>query len=55
MIRKAIEIALAVCLMAGCASTPNATVSVVQECKRDAGLWRAELGLCEVQGPGGHR
>jgi len=55
MTRRAIEIALAVCLMAGCASTPNAAVSVAQECTRDGGWWRAELGLCEVQGPGGHR
>jgi hypothetical protein len=47
VIRKVIEIALTIWLIAGCASTPNSTVIAAQECTRDGGLWRPQLGLCE--------
>jgi hypothetical protein len=56
--RKIIEIAATMWLIAGCASGPNSTadsaVSLGQECMRDGGWWRAQLAVCEVQAPGAH-
>ena len=53
MIRKIIEIAAMMWLVAACASSSNSTVgdstvSFAQECTRTGGLWRLQLGFCEA-------
>jgi hypothetical protein len=51
--RKIIEIAATMWLVAACASSTNSTVSdsmvsVAQECTRNGGWWRPQLWLCET-------
>jgi hypothetical protein len=47
MARRMIGIAIAVWLLAGCASATGSAVSEEEECKRTGGWWRASLGICD--------
>jgi len=58
MVRETLEIALSVCLLAGCGSSmqtgspPNPLFSEAQQCVRGGGYWRQNLGVCDMQGTG---
>jgi hypothetical protein len=52
MVRWVIGIAVTVWLIAGCTSAPNPMFSEAQQCAHGGGVWRAILGLCEIQGTG---
>jgi hypothetical protein len=47
MVRRIIEIAIAVWLLAGCASATGSAVNEEEECKRTGGWWRASIGICD--------
>ena len=52
MLRGMIGIAATVWLLAGCTATSGVMFSEAQQCTRGGGWWRANLGLCEIQGVG---
>ena len=58
MVRQALEIALAVSLLAGCGAFTQTQApsdpmfSEAQQCVRGGGYWRQNLGVCDTQGTG---
>ena len=52
MVRPLIGIALTVWLLAGCTGASGVVFSEAQQCTRGGGWWRANLGICEIQGEG---
>jgi len=58
MVRLAVGIAVAACILTGCASTmssPPTTdpmLSQAQQCVRGGGWWRQSLGICDMPGGG---
>jgi hypothetical protein len=52
MVRGIIGLALTIWLLAACTSATNVMFSEAQQCTRGGGWWRANLGVCEIQGTG---
>jgi hypothetical protein len=52
MVRGIIGIAVTVWLAAGCSAAPSLMLSEAQQCTRGGAWWRANLGICEIQGVG---
>jgi hypothetical protein len=52
MVRGIIGIVVTVWLAAGCSTAPSPMLSEAQQCTRGGAWWRANLGICEIQGVG---